>query len=301
MSDTEAVKRSTDALEEQKQAFLKQLAASAKREQIVERIDRYIAKARLDVEKKIQETNRLIEERTQTKASEDSDDDGVSNYDEVALFKTDPFVSDTDADGFTDGSEILSGYDPIDPRQEVLITYESPKESGIIRDDILAVTGIATADVPAGEQSAEKEQPAAIISGKALPYGFVTLYIFSTPVVVTVKTDADGTWNYRFDKELEDGTHEIYVGVTDNAGKIIAKSKPFTFVKEAEAFTSSNTTPAPLPVETPIPQSSFLSEYMVYLVLSISVVAIGLVLILLGLHLDARARKTLVQEAKPQM
>ena len=51
-----------------------------------------------------------------------------------------------------------------------------------------------------------------------------------------VKTDADGSWEYRFDKELEDGEHEVYVGVTDNAGKIIAKSEPFVFIKEAQAL-----------------------------------------------------------------
>ena len=113
--------------------------------------------------------------------------------------------------------------------------------------------------------------PAGIITGKALPNSFVTLYIFSTPIVVTLKTDADGSWAYRFDKELEDGEHEVYVGVTDNAGKIVAKSEPFTFVKEAEAFSANE--PVPQVSQTTDERGAFASQYMVYLVISISVVS----------------------------
>ncbi len=75
--------------------------------------------------------------------------------------------------------------------------------------------------------------------------------------------------------------------MTDNAGKLVAKSSPFPFIKEAEAFSpmvSSMQQPATA-------ESSFVSQYMIYLVLSISVVAIGLVLILLGLYLDSRQRR----------
>ncbi len=42
----------------------------------------------------------------------------------------------------------------------------------------------------------------------------ITLYIFSTPTIVTIKTEADGSWNYRFDKELEDG--ELFVNLASN-------------------------------------------------------------------------------------
>jgi len=40
------------------------------------------------------------------------------------------------------------------------------------------------------------------------------------------------------DKELEDGEHKVYAAVTDNTGKITAKSKPFVFVKTAKAISS---------------------------------------------------------------
>jgi len=133
-------------------------------------------------------------------------------------------------------------------------------------------------------------QLAAVLTGKGLPNSFVTLYVFSAPVIVTVKTDADGAWRYRFDKELEDGEHNVYVGITDNAGRIVAKSKPLTFIKEAQALTPVQAASLETVVTTE-DSSALLTGYIFYTIVSISVVAIGLVLILLGLHIDSRRRR----------
>ncbi len=43
----------------------------------------------------------------------DSDDDGLSDGEEVNDYATDPLVRDTDGDGFTDGDEVRSGEDPL--------------------------------------------------------------------------------------------------------------------------------------------------------------------------------------------
>lgn len=237
----------------------------------------------------IYEVDALIAQRIEKDVFADSDSDGISDYDEVRIYKTDPLVADSDGDGFIDGAEVESGFDPTDSRREAAITYESPKEKGIVRSDVLKITALETAVVNERDDSVQAE---AVITGIGLPNSFVTIYIFSTPIVVTVKTDEDGAWRYRFDKELEEGEHNVYVGVTDNAGKIVAKSEPFAFIKEAQAFT---------PIDAAVSGSAqivdtgagttILSQYMIYLIISISVVSIGLVLILLGLHLDTRGRR----------
>lgn len=46
----------------------------------------------------------------------DSDHDGISDWDEINLYKTDPNKADTDGDGFSDLIEIKNGYSPHDPR-----------------------------------------------------------------------------------------------------------------------------------------------------------------------------------------
>ncbi len=263
--------------------------------------DVYIREIILMTEDAVQFTQKIISERTKEKASEDSDKDGVSNYDEVVIYKTNPFEADTDKDGFIDSAEILSGFNPTDSNREALVVFQSPKELGIVRDDIFEVTSITTAVIDDPQEQDVQSQPVAIISGKALPNSFVTLYVFSTPIVVTVKTEEDGSWSYRFDKELEDGAHEIYVGVTDNAGKIVAKSNAFAFIKEAQAFTgvTNGSDEQTAPISTV--NNSFLSEYMVYLVVSISTVAIGLVIILLGLHLDSRKKNVVIENNQQEV
>jgi hypothetical protein len=43
----------------------------------------------------------------------DSDDDGLEDAEEVFEYKTNPVVADTDKDGYTDGQEVQSGYNPL--------------------------------------------------------------------------------------------------------------------------------------------------------------------------------------------
>jgi len=55
------------------------------------------------------------EEETRLGTSEtdfDTDGDGISDADEINVWKTDPTNTDTDGDGFSDGLEILRGYNP---------------------------------------------------------------------------------------------------------------------------------------------------------------------------------------------
>ena len=271
---------------ELREEILATFASDADSTELTSFIDNRLSRelARLKVRTEAAET--LIKERVETDLSKDSDQDGITDFDEINLYQTDPLVADSDNDGFTDGIEILSGYDPRDASVEAVVEYESPKEAGVVREDILVVESITTLTPPNNSVN-ETQTPEAVISGRALPNSFVTLFVFSNPVVVTVKTDAEGNWSYKFDKEIEDGTHEVYVGVTDNAGRVVAKSEPVRFVKTAEAFT-----PVDAAEETFVGQTetntTLINSNSVLMIASISVVAIGVILIMLGLHLQGR-------------
>ncbi len=59
----------------------------------------------------------------------DTDKDGLSDYDELYVFKTSPYLSDSDSDGFDDKGETYSGHDPNCPEGK------SCGRSGIISAD----------------------------------------------------------------------------------------------------------------------------------------------------------------------
>jgi hypothetical protein len=162
----------------------------------------------------------------------DPDMDGLSNNEEYRL-GIDPLNPDSDQDGFLDGDEIKNGFNPLKASpgdKSDKMVFENPKESGEIKKDLYKIETVELVQTEDGKNKLK-------MSGKAMPNTFITLYIFSDPIVLTVKTDNDGNWSYELDKDIEDGNHEVYIAITDNIGKITAKSELLAFVKTAEAVT----------------------------------------------------------------
>lgn len=277
-NDTEMLKRIREEIESLRNDVISTLPVGVEKKELIEEIGQYLSQVAFELTEVTIKNETILRERVGDAVMNDSDKDEISDYDEINLYKTNPFSADSDADGHNDNIEIVQGFNPLNAGAEVPVVYESPRETGLVRDDLLVVESIHTV-----ERGADGVDPKALISGKALPNSFVTLYIFSTPVVITVKTDTDGNWNYIFDKTLENGDHEVYVGITDNEGKIVAKSNPISFVKTAEAFVSDTDSTAPQPVESVEP--SLVNSEALLTIGSILVLILGLVLIFVGLHL----------------
>jgi len=45
--------------------------------------------------------------------TKDTDGDGLSDFEEVNIYHTDPLKADTDGDGYSDGAEVKGGYNPL--------------------------------------------------------------------------------------------------------------------------------------------------------------------------------------------
>ncbi len=58
----------------------------------------------------------------------DSDKDGLSDYEEIYTYKTDPNDKDTDDDGYFDGQEVQDGSDPLSWREDITIGTPFDKE-----------------------------------------------------------------------------------------------------------------------------------------------------------------------------
>jgi hypothetical protein len=153
----------------------------------------------------------------------------VTDYDELHLYKTNPTNPFTSGSTLTDGERILLGLNPLD-RSTAPLPVLSPKQTG---EEVKGLYRVENIELLSEE---ETEKESIRLQGQAEPYAFVTLFVYSTPIVVTVRADNEGKFEYTFDETLEDGSHEVYVTSVNNTGKILAKSQPIPFVKTAQAI-----------------------------------------------------------------
>ncbi len=226
---------------------------------------------------RIETRERMIVERVGDSIRLDTDKDGVADYDEVHSFQTNPRLPDTDADGFTDGVEIVRGYDPLSARGETPIVFEYPEMHGVVRAETFSVESIST------EYGEQNEVLGAHLEGKALPNSFVTLYLFSSPIVAVVRADEQGVWKHFFDADLEDGVHTAYAATTDNTGKIVAKSTSFSFIKSAEGFSKGGEVAPPV-VVAETSDNTFTENGLFLLISALLVIILGLSLVALGAY-----------------
>ncbi|TAK05320.1 hypothetical protein EPO33_05140 [Patescibacteria group bacterium] len=61
-------------------------------------------------------TEQLRQEEVAALKARDTDGDGLSDYDELNIYLTSPYLEDTDSDGVSDGDEVRAGEDPNCPR-----------------------------------------------------------------------------------------------------------------------------------------------------------------------------------------
>ena len=62
--------------------------------------------------------------------AKDTDGDTLNDYDELNLYKTSPYLADSDSDGFTDKQEIDSGNDPNCPTGQQCATPDATTPAG---------------------------------------------------------------------------------------------------------------------------------------------------------------------------
>lgn len=77
------------------------------------------------------------------------------------------------------------------------------------------------------------------ISGKTLPNSRVVIYVFSDPLVLTTRADAEGNWTYTLEDPIEAGAHEVY-SVVDRGDGVYERSAPVSFVIATAQAASTN-------------------------------------------------------------
>jgi hypothetical protein len=222
-----------------------------------------------ELEEKMKELERERQEIL-AKLSKDSDNDGLPDLEEARL-KTSPFNPDTDGDGFLDGTEVATGYDPLKPSPADKIVYQDPRKVEPKETEIYKIESVTRVDLAKGWGIK--------IKGKGRPISFVTIYVFSPSyLVLTTKTDESGNFEYILDKPLEEGGHEVYVTVTNNRGEITARSESYRFIKTPVAVAA--VTPPPSEVVSP---AETLQKSFAILVFGLVILAVGVIFIIIGI------------------
>jgi NADH:ubiquinone oxidoreductase subunit 3 (subunit A) len=226
---------------------------------------------------RILDKKKQIEEKKKEIFSKDSDADDLPDYEELRL-GTNPLNPDSDNDGFLDGSEIALGFDPLKPSPADKIKYQEPRRTKAKVSKMLKVKHIEVIKLP---------RKGLKIIGESLPYSFVTVYIYSFPVIVITKTDDRGRWEYILDKPLADGQHTVYAAITNNRGEIEEVSEPFVFMKTGEKifrlFQPSKT--------GAISPAEMLKRSFLVLIIAIVIFALGIAFIIIGFLLKEKAKK----------
>ena len=157
----------------------------------------------------------------------DTDGDGLLDGREMEM-GTDPLNPDTDGDGLLDGDEAAVGYNPLTPSEFAADPIVDPRPLPPMQFEIYKVEEAVSVKI------AEDSRSAIRFSGQGLPLSYVTLFIYSAPVIVAVKTDAHGRWTYTLDKPLEDGQHSVYAARINAQGRIAARSEVYVFKKTGD-------------------------------------------------------------------
>ncbi len=199
----------------------------------------------------------------------DTDGDGVTDYDEI-INESNPLGEGTIDALVTEGKITAEKVTEVKATLEK-IAFEEPKTSGVAKPHKLSVLEVANVSEHIGQNKI-------IFRGRGPANTYLSLFIYSTPIVVTTKTDASGNFTYSLDKHLVDGEHEVYVTVTDDTGKIQEKSSPFTFfVRKAEAVSEEEYFRADVNV-----QSDTATTVNTYLWLALALVAAAIILLLVA-------------------
>lgn len=93
----------------------------------------------------------------------DTDGDGLSDYDELYVYNTSPYLEDSDSDGYSDKAEIDSGHDPNCPAGQICLPVSGgePAPSGAVGSEGISglasgFEGITTEDLLGGNLSADE-------------------------------------------------------------------------------------------------------------------------------------------------
>ena len=140
----------------------------------------------------------------------DSDNDGLTDREEIEVYFTNPYKEDTDGDGFDDGQEIAEGFDPTDPSSFPPVTIYEDAEDGEITGWYVYDTTPPGATIT-NVYDEDKESQVIELTGNGTNNGYKLrdendeLWHNPSQLVVQWSMKADQYYTVFIDVETEDG------------------------------------------------------------------------------------------------
>ena len=100
--------------------------------------------------------------------TKDTDGDGLSDYDEVNIYHTSPYLADTDSDGVPDGVEVKLGTDPNCPPNRDCYGFAAANPNAVLQADVPTTT--AQQALPPGAQMETPPSPVGLSAKDARQY-----------------------------------------------------------------------------------------------------------------------------------
>ncbi len=124
----------------------------------------------------------------------------------------------------------LTCFDLINSTQQSFLPLPAEKVP-FLREDGSVIGIIQVQQVPVVVKN-RRVGGTVLLSGNASPDTVITIYIYSDPIVVTTKTDANGEWIYELSEPLEGQSHVAYAVTKSSSGDSV-RSSVFNFTVEA--------------------------------------------------------------------
>ena len=231
---------------------------------------------------KVRESEEQIKQDTNNLTTKDSDQDGLSDFDEVANFATNPLLADTDNDGVVDSVELIRNSDPLVVNQIVVPNLNKNIEE-VTFDSVVEIDLVSP--LVSATNNNEQEEYFVTVEGRSIPNSYVYLLSHSTDIVGIVKTGSTGLFSYTIEQNFDIGEHQLTAVLTDVTGEIVASSKPHRFARTQNTFVAAATMSTATPLNNESNEDNVLLNL---LVAAVGVITFGFVLLLLSSTLRNR-------------
>jgi hypothetical protein len=231
---------------------------------------------------RVRDMEQQVGDETSNLAARDMDNDGFSDFDEIANYGTDPAKADTDKDGVLDSVEIISSFDPLVSDIHGITSLKQNIDERTF-DDVVRIRGAEAIT----QKNNSGDKTFVVVSGTSIPNSYVTILSYTLGTVGVIRTNSAGEFSYTLEKDLTEGEYEVVALLADNNGEVVAASKVFQFTKTKHSLVAA----AASQETTAISPGTSHDNLPTVVTASVAVAAFGFLLLLLSKSLENRRRE----------